>query len=103
MNFGERLNAKKNLKVIEFANEFLLEIKPKLIRSAEEGYSAYRYQINTEIQSEKDKLQMYSDTLFVKELNENLDGVKVVYKKEFVENILFRGYGHTNHYLVFSW
>lgn len=103
MNFAEQLNAKKSIKVIEFANEFLEEIKPQLITSAEKGYSAYQYTIDTNITSEKEKLQMYSNELFVEQLNKNLDGVKVVYEKDFIENLFFKGYGIYKHYLVFRW
>jgi hypothetical protein len=103
MNFAEQLKAKKDLKAIELANEFLEEIKPKLITSAEKGYSAFEYTIDTAMESEKEKLQIYSNTVFIEHLNKNLDGVKAVYKREFTENILFKGYGWFKHYLIFTW
>lgn len=103
MNFAEQLNAKKKLRVIAFADEFLETIRPKLINSAEKGYSAYRYTVDTNLDSEKEKLQLYSDSLFVDHLNKNLDGVTVVYEKEFVENLLLKGFGFYKHHLVFSW
>ncbi|MBS4172103.1 hypothetical protein [Bacillus sp. FJAT-49736] len=103
MNFAEQLNAKKNWKVIDFANELLETIKPKLINSAEKGYTGYKYTIDTNNPYEKEKLQLYSDPLFVEHLNKNLDGVKVRYEKEFVENLFFKGYGWYKHYLIFNW
>lgn len=101
MNFAEQLNEKKNLKVIAYADEFLEIIKPKLIDSAEKGYSAYEYSVDTQL--EKDKLQLYSDKLFVEQLNKKLDGIEVVYEKRFVENLLFKGYGWFKHHLIFKW
>jgi hypothetical protein len=103
MNFAEQLNAKKNLKVIEYANEFLTLIKEDLIKSAEEGYSGFNYKIDKNNESEKKKLQIYSDPLFTEHLNKSLEGVNVTYEKEYVENILLKGYGFTNHYLKFKW
>ncbi|MEC1772822.1 hypothetical protein [Schinkia azotoformans] len=103
MNFAEQLKAKKDLKVIEFANEFLGTIKASLIESAEQGYSAYKYRINLDSPAEKEKLQLYSDKLFVEHLNKNLDGVKASYETEYVENLLFKGCGWYKHYLIFKW
>ncbi|MCM3413546.1 hypothetical protein [Metabacillus litoralis] len=103
MNFAEQLNEKKDKKALEFAELFLEEIKPILINSAGEGYSAFRYAIDTNLDSEKAKLPLYSNSLFVEKLNENLDGVEVSYKKEFVENLIFKGYGHYKHSLLFKW
>lgn len=103
MNFAEQLNAKKSLKVIELAKEFLETIKPRLINSSEKGYSAFKYTIDTDIESEKEKLHLYTDPLFVEHLNKNLDGVKVSYEKEFKENLLFKGFGWYKHHIIFSW
>lgn len=103
LNFAEQLNVKKDLKVIKFADEFLGTMRPILINSAAEGYSAYKYTIDTDIGSEKKKLQLYSDPLFVSHLNENFDGVKVTYENEFVESLFRKGYGRYKYHLRFSW
>ncbi|MFG3613115.1 hypothetical protein [Rummeliibacillus stabekisii] len=103
MNFAEQLEAKSNLKVIEFAEKFLEEIKPQLIKSAEEGFNGFRVQIDLNKPENKEKFHLYSNPIFVEHLNKHLDGVKVQYKKEFVENLLIKGYGWYKHYLVFNW
>lgn len=103
MNFAEELEAKKNLKVIDFANEFLETTKLRLIESAEKGYSSLNFQIDLDNPNEKEKLHLYSNPLFVEHLNKHLDGVKVNYKKEYVENLLWRGHGWYRHYLIFKW
>ncbi|MED1711730.1 hypothetical protein P4V34_28690 [Bacillus thuringiensis] len=89
MNLAEQLKAKKDLKVIEFANEFLETMKPILIEFAEKGYSAFKYTVDTDSQDEKEKLQLYSDPLFVEHLNKNFDGVKVRFEEHFKESIFF--------------
>ena len=103
MNFAEQLEAKANLKVIEFAKEFAETIKPTLIESAEKGYSGYRYTIDTNDSSEKEKMHLYANPLFIEQLNKNLDGVKVEYEEEYIENIIFSGRGWYKHHIVFRW
>lgn len=101
MNFAEQLEAKKNLKVIEFAEEFLKTIKPRLIESADEGYSAFRFNIDLNNPTEKEKSHLYTSSVFIEHLNKHLDGVEVRYEKEFVQGLL--GYGWYKHYLIFEW
>ena len=103
MNFAEQLNAKKNLKAIDFAAEFLKKIKPVLVESAEKGYDTYVYKIDKNMDSGKEKLQLYSNPVFTEHLNKDLDGVDVTFEKDFVENVLFKGFGVTNYSLKFKW
>lgn len=74
LNFAEQLRAKKNSKVVEFANEFAEKIKPLLVCAAEEGYSKFRYGIET---NSSEELSLYSDQYFIEKLSENLDGKEV--------------------------
>lgn len=103
MNFAEQLKAESDLATIKFADEFSETIKPKLADAAKEGYSAYRYKINQLTESEKEKLHLYTSPVLVDRLNKKLDGVLVEHEKVFVENLLFKGRGLHEHYLVFRW
>ncbi len=103
MNFAEQLKAESDLAVVKFADEFSETIKPKLEQSAKEGYGAYKFKVEQLKDSEKEKLHLYTSPVLVDRLNKNLDGVSVEYKKEFVENLLFKGRGWHEHYLIFRW
>lgn len=103
MNFAEQLKAESDQAVVKFADEFTETIKSRLEESAKEGYSAFRYKVDKNKESEKEKLHLYISPVLVDRLNKNLDGVSVEYEKEFVENLLFKGRGWYEHYLVFRW
>lgn len=100
MNFAEELKSKSNEKKLEFAKVFLKDLKPKLIKSANEGYRAFRIDIE---KNNSDNLQIQSSQFFIDYLNKNLDGVKAEYKKDFIESPFLKGYGSYEHYLIFSW
>lgn len=99
LNFAEQLRAKKNSKVVEFANEFAEKIKPLLVCAAEEGYSKFRYGIET---NSSEELSLYSDQYFIEKLSENLDGVEVNFKEESKEHEFFNFCVH-EYYLEFRW
>ncbi|ONG91841.1 hypothetical protein BKK40_08035 [Bacillus cereus] len=80
-------------KVIEFAKKMEAEI----IESAEKGYSGHRYQIHKE---NPDKHMMFSK-IFLKKLQELMDGVKVEFKEEEKKNLL--GGSYYEHYIRFRW
>lgn len=103
MNFAQQLKAESDLAVVKFADEFSETIKPKLEASAKEGYSAYRYKVDQQNENEKGKLHLYTSPVLVDRLNKNLNGVTVEYEKTFVENLLFKGRGWNEHYLIFRW
>ena len=78
-------------------------IKPKLIESAEKGFSSLSYNIDLDIPSEKEKLQLYSDPLFTEHLNEKLDGVKVEFEREWRKFIFGKDLGYYKHQIHFIW
>lgn len=103
MSFIQELKNKRDEKTLEFAKEFIDYIKPKLVESAEKGYSGSNFKIDTDTPEEKSELQLYSSDVFIDHLNENLGGVKVEYQKVFKELPPLKGFGLNKHYLVFSW
>jgi hypothetical protein len=103
MSLVNELKNKRNNKIIEFAGEFIKQIKPKLINSAEKGYSSYSYNIDTDIPEEKGRLQIYSNSSFIELLNNNLDGVKVEYVEEILESALFKTIKFRKRKIIFTW
>lgn len=62
-------------------------IKSRLEASAEKGYSAYDYKIETDSPDEKVNFEMYVRQGFIDYLNKHLVDVTVEYDKKFIENI----------------
>ncbi|HFJ9431627.1 hypothetical protein BK739_12540 [Bacillus thuringiensis serovar pirenaica] len=80
-------------KVLEFAEEMEIVIT----KSAASGYSGHRYKIH----NENPNRHMMCSKIFIKKLQELLDGVKVEFKEEEKKNIL--GGSYYEHYIRFKW
>lgn len=79
-------------------------IKPKLIKSAEDGYSRLRVKIDSyDKEAKEEKLKYFSDTIFINYLRENLEGVEVEFEQKWVESLLFKNMGSHEYSLIFSW
>lgn len=94
----EKLKTEADKAAKEFAKKLAANMEPKLIRSAEKGYSAF--QINIDLEPEDTRHLYYADIL-TSELESHLDGVSVSLEEEEYSNLL--GLKYTRNKLVFRW
>ncbi|MGM7637540.1 hypothetical protein [Bacillus sp. Hm123] len=101
MEFAEMLAEKRNNKAIDEAQTFIEKIKPKLVEAAEKGYAGFNYKIDEN--TEKDKITIYKNQVFIDYLNEKLGGVDCNFETRFTENLVFKGRGWNTYFLTFTW
>lgn len=97
MDFKDMLNKEKEEKIINYALEFAENITPKLIESAQQGYTGY----NIDLENRNDT-HILKNTEFIKNLELLLDGCKVEIKKDEFTNILFKTKFYKSK-LIISW
>lgn len=97
MDFKARLNSEKNNKIESYAFDFAENIEPRLIESAQKGYSGFTIDLQ-----DRDDSHLIKNPLFLDHLNELLDGCSVEIKTTEHVNILFKN-KYTRHHLSISW
>ncbi|PFI53870.1 hypothetical protein COI76_14505 [Bacillus cereus] len=97
MSLMENLKEIQEKTIDEKALEFAEEMESAIIESAGKGYSGYKYQIRYE---NPDKHKMLSK-IFIKKLQELMDGVKVEFKEEERKSLL--GGSYYEYYIHFKW
>lgn len=97
MKFVEELQQSETKKTVADAIAFAQEIKPRLIESAEKGFTAYRIDLNG-----RENSHLLVNDLFVQTLQEQLDGCKVKINTENYTHLLFKT-EHSKKFLHISW
>ncbi|MER2154764.1 MAG: hypothetical protein ABS917_11265 [Solibacillus sp.] len=101
MNFAEDLRAKADAAAISYAYEFLEKMKLLMESYAEKGCKTLYYKIDMYRDDEKARLKLYRNPLFVKRLNEKLDGVKVTFIEENKRGLM--GNYYKEYFICFDW
>lgn len=83
----------------EKAIEFALDMEEELLKSAEKGFSSYRY----EIRKDHKYRQIFCSGKFAKLLEELMDGVKVRYKIDVKQHAFLRNHQWYEYYIIFDW
>lgn len=97
MSFAEELKNVQGNKLIEYAIEFAEEINPKLLESAEKGFTGYEIELE-----KREDAHMLRNSEFRKNLELLLEGCEVrIAKKEFTNLLLNKEFYKS--YLVISW
>ena len=97
MKFVEELQQSETKKTVERAVNFAHEIKPSLIASAEKGFTGHKISLY-----ERDDAHILKKDLFIKTLEENLDGCKVTRKTEEYTHLIFKT-TYSKEFIVISW
>ena len=98
MAFAKELKAKQLEAINKKAVEFAEKMKERIIESAEQGYSAYRYNIS----NNQDDKHIFCTKEFIEKLNELFDDVKVTYKEE-QKQTLIGNITYYDKYILFDW
>ena len=85
MKFVEELQQSETKKTVADAIAFAQEIKPRLVESAEKGFTGYRIDL-----SDREDAHLLVKDLFVQTLQEHLDGCKVKIKTENYTHLIFK-------------
>ena len=97
MSFAEELKTVRENKLENFAIEFAEKIKPRLLESAEKGFTGYEIELK-----DREDAHLLKNSTFHENLELLLEGCKVrIDKKEFT-NLIFKN-NYYQSYLVISW
>lgn len=99
MTLLEELTAAATTAQEEYILDFAERMEAQIKGAASRGFYTYRYDMH----KDSDNLHLMTDPNFTEMLEILLDGVKVTYKKEVKEYLLFKGRTYTDHSLIFSW
>lgn len=98
MSLVTELQKKREQAIEEKVMELAEKMEPRLLESAENGYSS----LNIRITSEQEDGHIFKSNEFVEKLNDLMDGVKVKYVVKEKTHLITK-WTYKEHYLLFSW